>query len=399
MGSTILLRKPACGLTGFRNHRTLLPVRVVDLTQPLGPQTVVWPGRPAPAFEFVESHDRHGAFSQMVTLFEHSGTHIDAPRHFVDGAPTVDQISAEDLIRPLAVVDVHDRTADDRDYCLSVADLERDEVDNGAIQPGSVVVIHTGWGRRSHDQVAYLGLSGDGALHFPGVAREAAEWLVSRARVTGIGIDTAGIDPGAAAQFDVHANITLPRGIWHLEGLVNLELLPARGATVFVGAIPLTGGSGAPARVIAVVFDPERKDAMLTRPVYRITTFVPPDHVDSLLEGVERVVPLVFGQYESCAWWSGLGVEQFRPLPGSTPTVGAPGRTERVPSVRLEFAIPRDPELLERVLSHGVIPNHPWEEPAVFIDESLATASMMTERPECAESGCGSGHWSTPPRR
>jgi hypothetical protein len=69
--------------------------------------------------------------------------------------------------------------------------------------------------------------------------------------------------------------VTLPRGVWHLEGLVNLHLLPARGATVFVGAIPLADGSGAPARVIAVVLDPERKEAVPVHRMYRITTFVP----------------------------------------------------------------------------------------------------------------------------
>jgi hypothetical protein len=119
---------------------------------------------------------------------------------------------------------------------------------------------------------------------------------------------------------------------------------------------------------------------MPTRAAYRITTFVPPDHLESVLEGVERVVPLVFGRYESCAWWSSVGVEQFRPLPGATPTVGVPGRIERVPTVRLEFAIPRDVGLLERVLRDGIIANHPWEEPAVFVDESEASATAMIDR-------------------
>jgi hypothetical protein len=115
------------------------------------------------------------------------------------------------------------------------------------------------------------------------------------------------------------------------------------------------------------------------RRVYRITTFVPPDHVDAVLEGVEREVPLVFGPYDRSAWWSAVGTEQFRPLPGSAPTVGKLGQVERVPSVRLEFAIPRQPALLKRVLTRGVLANHPWQEPAVFIDEALATATALAE--------------------
>lgn len=112
--------------------------------------------------------------------------------------------------------------------------------------------------------------------------------------------------------------------------------------------------------------------------MYRITTFVPPDHVDQLLTGITREAPLTYGPYDRSAWWSSVGVEQFRPLPGSKPTVGRPGQVERVPTVRLEFAIPHDPELLDRVVNRGLVPNHPWEEPAVFVDEPLATASRLT---------------------
>lgn len=112
------------------------------------------------------------------------------------------------------------------------------------------------------------------------------------------------------------------------------------------------------------------------RPAYRITTFVPPDHVDAVLEAVERQTPLVFGPYDRSAWWV-AGTEQFRPLPGADPTVGEPGRTERVPTVRLEFAITRDAELLARVVDDGILASHPWQEPAVFIDECLTTATRM----------------------
>lgn len=354
---------------------------MVDLTQRIGAEPVTWPGRPAPAFETVESHDRDGAFSRIASLFEHTGTHLDAPAHFIRGAPAVDQIPAEHLICPLAVVDVAARVAADPDYRLSVSDLEHDQFVHGPIRPNSVVAIRTGWGQRCADEALYLGRTRDGLLHFPGVGREAAQWLTSRRQIRGT--DTAGMDSGVDASFEVHAKVTLPQGVWHLEGLVNLELLPARGAIIFVGAIPLAEGSGAPARVLAVISAP-MGGLMSIRPVYRITVFVPPEHLDSLLEGVEREVSLVFGPYDRSAWWSAAGVEQFRPLPGSNPTVGQTGQVERVPTVRVEFAIPRDWDLLATVLAHGVIANHPWEEPAVFVDEALATASQMITPPDLA---------------
>lgn len=111
---------------------------------------------------------------------------------------------------------------------------------------------------------------------------------------------------------------------------------------------------------------------MAPRQAYRVTTFVPPESLEAVLEAIEREAePLRFGSYERWAWWSATGIEQFRPSEGAEPTVGKVGEIERVPSVRLEFALPREPEVLERVLVRGLIPAHPWEEPVVFVDETL----------------------------
>jgi hypothetical protein len=114
---------------------------------------------------------------------------------------------------------------------------------------------------------------------------------------------------------------------------------------------------------------------MNLRKVYRITTFVPPEHVEALLEGIASQVSLRYGQYDRSAWWSAVGVEQFRPLPGAKPTHGIIGRVERVPTVRVEFAIPRDGDLLFQVITRGLRPHHPWHEPAVFVDESEITVT------------------------
>ncbi len=102
-----------------------------------------------------------------------------------------------------------------------------------------------------------------------------------------------------------------------------------------------------------------------------MTTYVPPESLEAVLDSIEREAePLRFGNYEQWAWWSSPGIEQFRPLEGAEPTVGKVGQTERVPSVRLEFVLPRDPILLERVVSRGLIPSHPWETPVVLVDET-----------------------------
>jgi hypothetical protein len=104
--------------------------------------------------------------------------------------------------------------------------------------------------------------------------------------------------------------------------------------------------------------------------VYRVTTFVPPEHLDALLEGIGSQASLRYGLYDQSAWWSAVGVEQFCPLPGAKPTFGVIGQVERVPTVRIEFVIPRDVELLHRLVAKGLRAHHPWQQPAVFVDES-----------------------------
>src|ERR1043166_910203 len=167
---------------------------VIDLTQPYAPSTLVWPGSHPPQFTTVENHAEHGCCARAVHLYEHTGTHLDAPAHFVDGAETVDQISAERLVCPLAVIDIAGQAAANPDYALSVADVQRSEKQHGAIPAGSAVLVHTGWGQRYRDAGRYITVDGDGRLRFPGVGREAALWLIEHRRITGIGIDTVGID-------------------------------------------------------------------------------------------------------------------------------------------------------------------------------------------------------------
>jgi kynurenine formamidase len=227
-------------------------MRAIDLTQPYGPSTIVWPGSQPPQFTTVENHAEHGCYARSVHLYEHTGTHLDAPAHFVDGAETVDQIPAERLIAPLAVIDIEAPATRNPDYALTITDIERSEAAHGAIAAGAAVLVHTGWGRRYRDADRYIVVDDQARLRFPGVGREAALWLIERRKIVGIGIDTVGIDPGADRDFTVHRHATLPNGVWHLEGLINLDRLPARGATIFVGVLPFVGGSGAPARVIAV---------------------------------------------------------------------------------------------------------------------------------------------------
>jgi hypothetical protein len=119
--------------------------------------------------------------------------------------------------------------------------------------------------------------------------------------------------------------------------------------------------------------------------VYRISTFVPPEHVDALLEGILKVAPLTYGNYDHVAWCSAPGVEQFNPLPGSRLSFGQQKVIEKNRSIKLEFSIPRDEELLHRVLVDGIAAHHPWEEPVIYVSESLSTRTRCDEEEQLCE--------------
>ena len=229
----------------------LANARVIDLSQPLGPSTVHWPGTFSPEVQTMATHAESGYYARAVRFFEHSGTHLDAPAHFSDGGAKVHEIPADRLVRPVAVLDVRDRVGDDPTWRLSAADVEELEARDGTIAAGSAVLVATGWDRFVADGERYVGSLANGTS-FPGIGIDAARLLVGERGVVGIGIDTLGIDPGNEPTFPVHY-YTLPAGIWHLEGLVGVERLPARGAWLVVGAPMLHDGSGVPARVIGLV--------------------------------------------------------------------------------------------------------------------------------------------------
>jgi kynurenine formamidase len=227
------------------------PAKLVDLTQPLGPDTVLWPDSDPLVVEPRLDYSTDGMYLRHYTSFpEHAGTHLDAPRHF--GGPH--QVTAEALpigllVRPAVVLDVRAECGGDAAFTLSRAHVEAIEARDGRIPTGSAVLVCTGWDVHRHDAARYVGLPGATAL--PGLGPDAAALLVERA-VAGIGIDSQGIDPGYARDCPAH-RITLAAGLWHLEGLVGLERLPRRGAWLVAAAVPLTGASGTPARAFAIL--------------------------------------------------------------------------------------------------------------------------------------------------
>ena len=225
--------------------------RVVDLTHPFGPDFPTYDGSSNLELETVVTLAKDGYNMYRWHLVEHTGTHMDAPFHFGDGAQTADQIPVERLVVPLAVVDIRARAQDDADAQLTPDDLQAFEAAHGPVPDGACVALLSGWA----DKVSgpeFRNADGDGKMHFPGFHVEAAQYLMSERNAVGIGVDTLSLDYGMSADFATHY-AWLPTNRWGLEALANLAELPPVGATLVVGAPMVKGATGGPSRVLALL--------------------------------------------------------------------------------------------------------------------------------------------------
>ena len=233
--------------------------RTVDLTHALNSRTLYWPTSPTSfKLDTLSFGPTPGGWFYSAYAFsapEHGGTHLDAPIHFGEAHLTVDRIPLEKLIAPAVVIDVSAKTRNDADYRLAPEDVVAFERANGRIRAGTIVLLRTGWSTRWPDRKAYLGddTPNDASkLHFPSYGVEAARLLVQDRRVAALGIDAASTDYGASTDFMVH-RIAAAADVPGLENLTNLNLLPPTGAIVIALPMKIEGGSGGPARVVALV--------------------------------------------------------------------------------------------------------------------------------------------------
>lgn len=232
--------------------------RIVDLTHAIDRDTIFWPTE-TKTFELIEQHrglTERGFFyaSNRFCLPEHGGTHIDAPFHFAKQGMTVGALPIERMVGPAAVIDVAAKAAADPDYTMSVEDVAAWEARHGKIASGSIVLLRTGWSSRWPDKHAYLGddKPGDASnLHFPSFGVDAVRLLIERG-VAVIGVDTASIDNGPSKDFLVH-RVAGAANVVGIENLTNLDQLPATGAWLIALPMKIARGTGAPARVIALV--------------------------------------------------------------------------------------------------------------------------------------------------
>ena len=240
-------------------------IQVLDLTAPLSEDTPIIQLPPPFAntrrFELtqISHYDEKGPawYWNDIATGEHVGTHFDAPIHWVTGRdkPDVSMVPARRLIASAAVIDKSRECAENPDFLLEVSHIEEWESQHGPLPEGGWLLYRTGWDSRASDQRRFLNANETGP-HTPGISVDCAKWLANDAPVIGVGVETVGTDAGTAHSFDpafpCHA-FMLGAGKYGLTQLANLARLPAQGAIVIAGPLPIVRGSGSPARVLALI--------------------------------------------------------------------------------------------------------------------------------------------------
>lgn len=243
-------------------------IKVVDLTQPLEPDTPVidlppiFAASPGFSSELISRYDDAGPawYWNTIRLGEHTGTHFDAPVHWITGKDlpnnTTDTLPVSRLIGPACVIDCSKEAAQYPDFLLTREHVQAWEGEHGKIQPKSWLILRTDWSKRK-GRDAFLNVDASGS-HTPGFHPDCLRYLANECDVLGVGVETVGTDAGLAAAFDppfpAH-NIMQGSGRYGLASLANLDQLPATGAVVIAAPLKIVNGSGSPMRVLALVSD------------------------------------------------------------------------------------------------------------------------------------------------
>ena len=253
-------------LTQFAQALAKGIIRVVDLTQPLDPSTPViqlppefaksWPFH----LEEISKYDARGPawYWNNFSCGEHTGTHFDAPVHWVTGKDyprnTTDTIPVQRFFAPACVIDVSRKCQDDPDFLLTQAHVETWELEHGRIEAGSWVLLRTDWSKKKTPE-DFLNIQADGA-HVPGPHPDLIPFLIEQREVIGWGSEGVGTDAGQAFRFDPPFPChSLMHGSnkFGLASLTNLEQLPPKGAILVTPPLKIVNGSGSPCRVLALI--------------------------------------------------------------------------------------------------------------------------------------------------
>lgn len=225
--------------------------KVVDLTYTMSPDFPTFFGVPGIEMQKQFDFKKDGFNLYWWRIIEHAGTHMDAPLHFSEAGNSIDKIPADQLVVPLAVIDISAKAAADVDAQVTKADIEAWEAKNGKLPDACCVAMNSGW-TKHFGSPKYTGKDAAGVFHFPGFAIDATEFLIKERSVVGMAVDTFSLDHGPSKDFKTHY-AWLPSGRWGLENVANLDQVPAKGAHIVVGQPKVKDATGGPSRIFALV--------------------------------------------------------------------------------------------------------------------------------------------------
>ena len=258
-----------CGLIGARSavaapdqapslnktYELLASRQFVDLTHTFGTNPPHWKGFGAEKVTVLYTIKKDGFLVQQFTHVGQWGTHIDTPAHFHEGLRTADQIDPKEMLLPLVVLDVHKQVEKNPDYVVTLADVHDWEARHGQIPAHAFVALRTDWSKRWPNDAAMQNRDAKGVAHYPGWSKDVLKLLYEDRKITASGHETTDTDPGLATTKDDYSLESYVLGLNHyqIEMLANLDKLPEAGALVMVTWPKPEGGTGFPARVIAIL--------------------------------------------------------------------------------------------------------------------------------------------------
>lgn len=242
-------------------------IEVIDLSAPLGPETPLLKLPPefavdTPKIEIhtISEYDKAGPFWawNWLKIGEHSGTHFDAPHHWITGKDFsdgyTDTIAVKNFVAPVNVIDCSKEAAENHDFLLTADGVRAWEAEHGEIQAGEWVLMRSDWDKRNGSEADYLNADENGP-HSPGPSVDCIEYILEKGAI-GWGTQCIGTDAGAAGgmnpPFPAH-NLMHKANKYGLASLVNLDKLPPKGAVLIAAPLKIVKGTGSPLRALALV--------------------------------------------------------------------------------------------------------------------------------------------------
>ena len=214
-------------------------MKIIDLTLTISENIPTFPGSPQPNFINWENIEKDGYNLELLFLSTHTGTHIDAPFHFMKKGQKIDQIMTKRLVIEAVLIKIRKGA----NQTITKTDIQRFEKKYGIIDNGSTIIFHTGWQKNLNKKFYFL--------KNPGLATSAAKYLASK-KINLVGIDSPSIDLGKDSKFSVH-HILAKSGILIVENLTNLDKIHSEKFHLIVAPLKLKNATGSPIRAIALV--------------------------------------------------------------------------------------------------------------------------------------------------